>query len=98
MFAMSIVDQHSFPILAAPEITSLTSGGVGPKLSPDGRWVAHAAADLTVRVFEASTGKEVASIRQPRTENSSGKAVNFTAIAISKEALALATGEGQLSP
>ncbi len=106
MFAMSMVDSQVFSVQAAPEITTLTAKGVAARVSPDGRWIVHAAADATLRVFDAETTEEVAKFMQPRTNlNARPGAGGLVAapdilafgVGTGPRPLAVATGDGQLT-
>ncbi len=64
MFAMSIVDQRSFPVQAGPEIQPPGGVRLPARLSPGGRWIACACGDRVVRVWHAGSGVEAGAFTQ----------------------------------
>lgn len=91
MYAMSIVDRRSLPVLAGPVINPpapllpLTSC-----LAPDGSWLAAAGEDRTVRIWETASGKETAQF-------SCASPITALAIADGLVKLAVATEDGGLA-
>lgn len=60
MYAMSIVDQHTFAYLAGPLIRPQVKLVLPAQLSPDGQWVAGAGADRVLRVWQVEHGQQMA--------------------------------------
>jgi WD40 repeat protein len=89
MYAMSIVDRSSFPVLAGPEIHPPVKLARPACLSPDGAWLAGAGEDRAVRVWETASGQETALLPQ-------GSPITTLAAADGPAALAIATQNGAL--
>ena len=86
MYAMSIVEQNAYPLLAGPEIYPPATLTTPAQLSPDGTWIAAAGKDWIVRVWDVASGKEKMQLPQ-------GAAITALAVA---DRLAVATNEGAL--
>ena len=89
MYAMSIIDQHSFPVRVGPAIQSGALLAQPAQLSPDGRWLVIAGVDQRVIVHDAATSRELARHDAPAA---------ITALAVGPEGAALgyATQAGQV--
>jgi WD40 repeat protein len=85
MLAMSMIDQHSFPVLAGPPVRPAVKLVTAPRLAPDGSWFAAAGEDHVVRAWDAATGEERVRIML---------AAPVTALAVADGPLAIATGDG----
>jgi serine/threonine protein kinase/WD40 repeat protein len=90
MYAMSIVDQSSFPVLAGPEIHPPAELVGQVCFAADGSWMAGAGKDRVVRVWETASGKETAQIPQVSP-------VSALAASAGPAALAIATRDGALT-
>ena len=90
MYAMSIVEQHSFPVRAGPETRPPAALTAPACLSPDGSWQAAAGEDLVVRIWEGASGREMA--RLPQTS-----AVTAMATGTGPVSLTVAAGDGGLA-
>lgn len=66
MYAMSIVDQHSFPLHAGPVIEPPVKLALPASLAPDGSWVAAVGVDQVVRLWAVNDGRETAQLKQPQ--------------------------------
>lgn len=89
MYAMSIVDQHSFPVLAGPVIEPPSVSTTAACLAPDASWIASAGKDQVVRIWDVSTGVQ-------RHELPQKNSVQALATSAGPIALALATTGGLL--
>ncbi len=63
-YAMSIVDQHAFPILAGPPVHPPAPLAVPVGLAPNGQWFAGAGTDHVVRIWSCVSGQEMLHLRQ----------------------------------
>ncbi|MBX7211279.1 MAG: protein kinase [Verrucomicrobiaceae bacterium] len=90
MYAMSIVEQKAFPLMAGPEIHPASKLVVPARLAPDGSWFAMAGEDQVVRVYDATSSKETLQI--PVTAK-----VTALAVASGQWKLAVATADGVLA-
>lgn len=89
MLAMSIVEQHSFPVLAGPPVVPDTALTTPPQLSADGAWFAAGAEDGTLRVWDTATG----TARPPVDLGARPVAL---AAGTARHALAVALADGQV--
>ena len=64
MYAMSIVDQHPFPMMKGPEITPPSRLVAPARLAADASWIAGAGEDHGVRIWSTATGQEIAHFSQ----------------------------------
>ena len=90
MYAMSIVEQRRFPLLAGPEVQSPVKLSVPSRLSPDGTWFATAGGDRLVKIWDTASGREALQI--PQTSP-----VTALALASGPWKLAVATEDGALT-
>ena len=89
MYAMSIVEQNRFPLLASPYVQPPVKLAVPARLSPDGTWFAAAGVDRIVRIWDVATGQETQQIAHAST-------VTALALAAGPWKLAVATADGAL--
>lgn len=90
MYAMSIMDQHSFPFLVGPQIRPPARSTATARLSPDGRLAVSAGEDKVVRLWEVAAGRETRQFPQQ-------SAVTGVDLAQGPVVLALSTREGGIS-
>lgn len=90
MYAMSIVDSHSFSMLAGAPVHPPVKLVTGARLGPDGTWLAGAGEDKVIRVWNSATGQETAQMPQAAV-------VDALAVADGPVVLAAATQDGKLA-
>lgn len=81
MYAMSIVDQHAFPVLGGPYVHPPARSTAAACLHPDGSTAVTAGEDRVVRLWEVRSGRELRQLPQ---------ASPITALAISQGPVSLA--------
>ena len=90
MYAMSIVDQTTFPLLAGPKVQMPSKLEVPAQLAPDGSWFATAGKDKVVRIWDVATGSETQHFAHTST-------VAALAVSSGSWKLAIATADGLLA-
>ena len=85
MYAMSIIEQHCFPVQIGPDIVPPGKLKVSACLAPDGTWLAAAGEDKTVRLWDGVSGREINQLPQPSAIASLAAGGGPVALAIALE-------------
>ncbi len=97
MYAMSIVDQHVFPVLQGPVIRPAVKLVTPACMSLDGKSILTAGDDRAVRLWDVSTGRQTAEWPQDKPVTAIGMTTVVSGIFIATEdgALSLHSSRGQ---